>query len=264
MAKKSDAPKVTGSAASGGRDGRAAKTARSGQGSVRSNNQPSRRGPKRQRYNRALIFVWVIGAAVVVLAGVLILRPNVLATSAAGSGPARTGVGTTWGKDGAPVAIVEYSNFGCPHCQDFAQNEGKQLRQEYENSGKVEFEFKPFKLADQSADDAANAALSAADQERFWDYHDLLFQMQATSATAFSKGALKEYASQLHLDTAKFAACVDSSQHMAQVDADSQEGLARGVDGTPTFFINKGDAIVGVQPYDQFKAKVDAAIKAAG
>jgi protein-disulfide isomerase len=264
MAKKSDAPKGIRPAANAGRDGRAARTGRSAEGTVRGRNQSNKRVAKRPGNNRALIFVWAIGAAVLVLAGVLILRPGVLATSAAGGGPARTSVGTTWGKAGAPVTIVEYSNFGCPHCQDFAQHEGKQLRQDYESSGKVEFEFKPFKLADQSADDAANAALCAADQQRFWDYHDLLFQMQATSATAFSKGALKEYASQLHLDTAKFGACVDSSQHMAEVDADSQEGLARGVDGTPTFFINKGDAIVGVQPYDQFKAQVDAAIKAAG
>ncbi len=260
MAKKSGARPP----ASNGREGSSARTGRSGQGAVGVRSPANRRGGRRPGQNSALIFVWVIGAALIVLAGVLFLHPSSILGSAASSGPARTSVGMTWGKAGAPVTIVEYSNFGCPHCRDFAQTTGRQMRQDYESGGKVVFEFKPFELADQSANDAANAALCAADQQRFWDYHDLLFQMQATSATAFSKGALKEYAQQLHLDATTFDSCVDNNTHMAEVDAASKEGLGRGVNGTPTFFINKGDAIVGDVPYDELKAGVDAAIKAAG
>jgi protein-disulfide isomerase len=115
-----------------------------------------------------------------------------------------------------------------------------------------------FDVGDPSTLDAANAALCAADQQRFWDYHDRLFEVRSTT---FAKTALKKFGVELGLpDTAKFDQCVDNSSHMDQVNRESKEGLAKGVEGTPTFLIN-GTKIVGDVPYDDLKQAVETALK---
>lgn len=230
--------------------------AASARSASRANAQRGRRN--RGRSNNAIL-LWVIGGVIVLVAGILLLNQRQF--SGGGGGAAHVSAGSAWGPVDAPVKIVEYSNFGCSHCRNFALDAGQKLRQEYGAGGKVRFEFKQFKLGDPSTTDAANASLCAADQSRFWDYHDLLFQKQGISATAFSKGSLKAYAKQLNLDSTTFDTCVDKSQFMATVNQDSQDGVNLGVNGTPTFFIN-GEQSVGDQPYDQLKAKVDAAIAA--
>ena len=144
------------------------------------------------------LLLGVIAAVVVVAAGLILLatqaaRKPIEATN-------RVGEGTTWGPSNAAVTILDFSDFGCSHCRDFALNQGRQLRAEYESTGKVRFEFKNFVLDWQSTSDPANAAECAADQGRFWDYHDTLFSQQGASAQPFSRPALKQYAAQLGLD----------------------------------------------------------------
>ena len=209
--------------------------------------------------SRMMLWV-VIGAAVLIVAGLIALQGRSLSQTPVAQGV--VGEGTAWGPADAPVKIVNYSNFGCGHCRNFALNQGRQLRQEYEPTGQVRFEFKQFELGDASTSDAAAASECAADQGRFWDYHDILFTQQGTSANPFTRSALKQYGAQLNLDTASFNRCIDSGEHADEVHQDSQEGLAQGVEGTPTFFIN-GEMLVGDVPYETFKDTVDAALAAA-
>ncbi len=217
-----------------------------------------------RKSNNQFVLLWVIGGVLVVLIGVLLLNQQALTAGISNSASSQGSTGgPSWGPVGAPVTIVEYSNFGCIHCKNFAQQDEPQLRKEYEASGKVRFEFRQFDLGNPPAKDAANASLCAADQNRFWDYHDVLFRNQGLSATAFSKGSLKEYGKQLGLDTAKFNACVDGNQRMDQVDQNTAEGSKLGVNATPTMFIN-GTMQQGELPYDQLKAKIEAAIQTKG
>ncbi len=104
--------------------------------------------------------------------------------------------------------------------------------------------------------DAANASECAADQSRFWDYHDVLMQRQGTARDAFSKGALKQYGAELGLDTAKFNDCVDGDLHLEKVYQDVNEGRDKGVSSTPTFFVN-GQKVEGAVEYAQFKSIID-------
>ena len=173
--------------------------------------------------------------------------------------------GSSWGPADAPVKIVEYSDFGCTYCRAFALNQGKQLQQEYEKTGKVRFDSRSFIIEGPSTRDAANAALCAAEQGRFWDYQDVLYNRSGTGQpqVVFSKAALKNYGSQVGLDAAKFNTCVDKGQYLPEVQSQHNEGAARGVNATPTFFIN-GKKIEGAAPYAEFKATVDSALKAAG
>jgi protein-disulfide isomerase len=212
---------------------------------------------KAKRRSSSVLLLAVIAAVILVAAGVIVLaaRANQKPIEVTN----RVGEGTGWGPADAAVQIVQYSDYGCTYCKQFAQSTGEQLRATYESTGKVRFEAKNFIIEGQNSANAANAAECAADQGKFWDYHDVLFQVQGTSANPFTKALLKQYATQLGLDTVKFDRCVDADQHLEKVYQDSSEGQAKGVNATPTFFIN-GQKIEGAQPFTVFQTAVEAAV----
>ncbi len=210
--------------------------------------------PAARSRSRGLL-LGVIAVVVVLAAGLIWLA--VQATQAPIVPTNRVGEGATWGPADAAVQIVDYSDFGCSFCARFARSQGVQLRAEYEATGNVRFEFKHMIIGGQRTRDAAVASECAADQGRFWDYHDVLFARQGTSSDPFNRSALKDYAAQLGLDTVQFNRCLDSNQHLEKVTRDSSEARGLGVNATPTFFVN-GQRIEGAQPYEAFKATVDA------
>lgn len=130
------------------------------------------------------------------------------------------------------------------------------MQEEYEKTGKVRFEFKHFIINGDASAAIANANECAADQGRFWDYHDVVMSRSGTSADALSKPALKQFAVDLGLDTEVFNACVDGNLHLEKVYQDTNEGRSKGVSATPTFFIND-QKIEGAVPFEQFKAVID-------
>ena len=154
------------------------------------------------------------------------------------------------GPEAAPVTIVEYTDFQCPYCSRVQATIDKVFT-DYKD--KVNLIFKDFPLDfHKDAKGAHNAAACAADQGKFWEYHDLVFKNQQKIGAE----DLKKYATDLGLDMEKFNACADTRAHEKTVLANTQEGQALGVTGTPCFFIN-GRALKGAVPYEQFKALID-------
>lgn len=133
----------------------------------------------------------------------------------------------------ATVHIVEYSDFQCPAC-GAAYPVVEQIMEEYRD--RVNFEYKHFPLTSihRFAFSAAEASECANDQGKFWEYYTLLFENQ----DALSDDALKQYAADIGLDTELFENCLDSNAKAKYVTADFNEGIGKGVDSTPTFFIN--------------------------
>lgn len=206
------------------------------------------------------VVLWgIIGAVALILVVVIVLQVQAVNRPIVTSGVISEGTG--WGPVNAPVKIVEYSDFGCTYCRQFALNQGRQLRQEYEGAGKVRFEYRSFIIEGASTREAANAAYCAADQKRFWDYSDVLFNKSGTGQpqNVFSKSALKDYGAQIGLDMGQFNQCVDSGQFISEVQNQHAEGARLGVKATPSFFIN-GRKIEGAAAYAEFKAAVDAAL----
>ena len=161
----------------------------------------------------------------------------------AAEGPAR-------GPKEAPVTIVEFSDFECPYC-GAAHDTVEQVMTTY--PGKVRLVYRQFPLSfHPHAAKAAEASLCAADQGKFWEYHDVLFKNQKK----LEPTELKAHASEVGLDGQKFGQCLDSGDKKKAVDADQQAGLAAGVGGTPAFFIN-GIFLNGAQPIDEFKKVID-------
>ncbi|MEO7118889.1 MAG: DsbA family protein [Candidatus Limnocylindrales bacterium] len=163
------------------------------------------------------------------------------------------------GDPAAPVLIKEYGDFQCPSCGAFARGIEPQIRSAYIDTGRARLEWYDFAWIGPESRDAANAARCAGNQDRFWDYHDLLYQNQGGENTgAFSRDRLKGFGDVLGLEPTDFRACVDAGTYGAAVEADFAAVRRNGFNGTPTFVI--GDRrIVGAQPFDTFAGAIDAA-----
>jgi protein-disulfide isomerase len=153
------------------------------------------------------------------------------------------------GPANAPVTMVEFSDFQCPFCQR-SENSVKEVLKKYPNQ--VHFIYMDFPLSiHPNAMRASVAARCAADQGKFWQYHDALFADQSKLDIA----GLKATAARLKLNTATFDTCLDKGEHVAEIQRSEQEGTRAGVDGTPTFFIN-GVPLNGAQPTSALEAQI--------
>jgi len=154
------------------------------------------------------------------------------------------------------VTIVEWSDFQCPFCGRVEQTL-QQLRSEYQ--GKIRFAWKNQPLSfHPNAMPAAEAAMAAHEQGKFWEFHDALFKKQGQLGSEL----YDEVAGKLGLDLGKFHASIQGHKHAAQIQADMTAGAAVGAQGTPTFFIN-GKKLVGAQPIEAFRQIIDAELSGA-
>jgi len=168
--------------------------------------------------------------------------------------------GHSLGNPEAPVVVVEFSDFQCPFCGRFHKTTAQQMKSEYVETGKVRFVYRHFAFLGQESVDAGAASECADEQGKFWEYHDYLFSRQSgENQGAFSVEKLKSFAAVLNLDTAKFNSCLDSGKYVAKVEKDKADGVALGVNATPTNFVN-GRAVQGAVGYDQFKAALEQAL----
>lgn len=164
--------------------------------------------------------------------------------------------GPSKGPEGAPITIVEFSDFECPFCSR-AIGAVDEVTKTY--GDKVRVVFRQFPLDfHKNAQKSAEASLCANDQGKFWEMHDTLFANQK----ALGVEDLKKHAATLKLDTKKFNACLDSGEKAAIVKADMADGSKVGVTGTPAFFIN-GIMLSGAQPFSEFKSIIDDELKGA-
>ena len=161
------------------------------------------------------------------------------------------------GPSNAKVTVVLFSDFQCPFCSR-AVPVLKEIEDGYKGKVRIAFKQLPLPFHDK-AHLAAEAALAANEQGKFWPYHDKLFANQQ----ALDRPSLEKYAEELGLNMSKFKAALDSGKFKDKVDSDAKEGAAVGATGTPTFFIN-GTKVVGAQPFDAFKTVIDTELKGKG
>ena len=137
------------------------------------------------------------------------------------------------GAIGAPVTIVEFADFGCQYCLESSFTM-RSLALKYGDD--IHYIFRDFPLSDLHTDsqDASEAAACAHAQGKFWEYHDKLFQ----GSDEWTTEQLLVYAVEINLDTAVFSSCLTNHVYANEILEDYQDGIAAGVRGTPTFFIN--------------------------
>jgi protein-disulfide isomerase len=154
------------------------------------------------------------------------------------------------GVDSAPVTIVEFADFRCGYCRRFLEQTMAPLLETYGEN--VRFVYRDYPILGNDSVTAALAGECAQQQNKFWEFHDLVYANQDD----LSIDALSAHAAELEMDVEAFAACIDSEETAAMVQRDYEAGQQLGVSGTPTFFIN-GRMLVGAQPYQAFADYVD-------
>jgi protein-disulfide isomerase len=161
------------------------------------------------------------------------------------------------GDANAPVTLIEFSDFQCPYCGRFATGAARHIDDEYVNSGKVRFGYWHVAFLGEESQWAAEASECAADQDKFWEYHDKLFDSQnGENQGAFSKDNLKKFAADMKLDTAAFNACLDSGKYTKMVQDRTAMANQLGVNSTPAFIVN-GRPLLGAQPFEAFQQIIE-------
>jgi protein-disulfide isomerase len=171
--------------------------------------------------------------------------------------------GFTLGSDSAPVEIVEYSDFECPFCASFAAVQMPVIREQLIATGKVRWRYRDFPLGSHRWSRLASlAAQCAGEQGKFWEMHDQLFSRHEWAQTGKNPRSLfRGFAKAVGLDVDKYDACTDGQRYAGRIQASLQDGEARDVRGTPTFFVN-GKRFDVRPTSDAFKALVDSLTKA--
>lgn len=168
-------------------------------------------------------------------------------------------IGYSRGADDAPVTVYEFSDFGCPFCGMFARGTYPQLHEEFVAAGKVRWVYVPFVMGMfPNGAESARAAECAADQQEFWEMHDLLYEKQNEWKASRNPAQLYDgYARELGLDADRFAGCYREDEVGARTAINNRAADALRVRAIPSFFIN-GRLVEGALPEEQFRQILNA------
>lgn len=175
--------------------------------------------------------------------------------------------GTAMGDPDAPVLIEVYEDFQCPACRIYSNEVEPLVTENHVANGEVYYVFRQYPFLDDRApskesDQAANASMCAAEQGRFWDYHDILFaNWNGENQGSFSDKRLLAFAETLGLDTETFTACFEENRYQDQIQADLAAGNAAGVQGTPSVLVNGEIVRPGYVPtYEDIKRMIEVSL----
>lgn len=164
------------------------------------------------------------------------------------------------GRVAAPITIYEMADFQCPACRYFALNVLPSVEHDFIQTGKVRWYFINYPLVSihKNTIPAAEVAMCAARQGKFWPMHDLLYHHQDDWADLDAPlPYLMGLGDSLHLSKSKLSRCVQNRATRAAIDADAAGSTRAGAHATPTFYI-EGQLLEGAAPYPEFKRLLDS------
>jgi protein-disulfide isomerase len=152
--------------------------------------------------------------------------------------------GRTIGDQNAPVVIEVFEDFQCSACKFYSLNTETLIIENYVSTGQVRYIFRQYPFLDDSlqvkeSDKAANASMCASEQERFWDYHNILYtNLGGEYQGGFTDERLTAFAEALNMDLAAFTTCFEENRYQDQINQDLLRGEEIGLLGTPTVMVN--------------------------
>ena len=173
--------------------------------------------------------------------------------------------GYVLGSDSAPVEIVEYADYQCPWCAQFALVTFPDVEERLIKTGRLRWRYRDYPLDQihRHARTSAHAAACADEQGKFWPVHKLIYQGQSDWANGNAGKVFRGYAEAAQVDLAKYDECMKSARDAGRIEASYREGNSIGVGSTPTFLI--AGKLVGQAgaTYDRIRAVVDSLSAAA-
>ena len=234
-----------------------------------SKRQERRQRMQRQQQRQRLITIGliVLGAGLIVLAVVAPQLRGVgeIVTVTPASLPNADGL--TLGDASAPVTIDVFEDFQCPACKYFTESVQPLVIENLVATGKARYVFHNYPFIDnqsvsKESDQAANAAMCANEQDKFWDMQSILYaNWNGENIGNFNDRRLQALAEAIGLDMDAFNTCFDANKYEAEIQADFDLGEQMGVSGTPTVFVNgqRVGAPSSVASYQEISDAVNAA-----
>jgi len=229
---------------------------------------------QREEQRKRIISIGLIVIGALIVAGLIIYPllpkpPEEFTTITPGTYP-QTDM-NTMGDPNAPVKLEVWEDFQCPACKNFSESVEALLIPNYIATGKVYYVFHQYPFIDdrsptKESDQAANASMCAGEQGRFWDFKHIIFvNWNGENQGAYTDRRLLAFAESLELDMKKFETCFNSNAYKAQIDQDFADGVALGVDSTPSIFVNRVKVLSAQNPnyvpsYEDIAAAIEAAL----
>ena len=168
------------------------------------------------------------------------------------------------GSENAPVTIVEFGDYQCEACYHWFHNTRDTLIDNYIETGKAKLVFVDLPFLGRDSPKAAQASYCAEDQEKYWEYHTMLYTFQDGQPDSgwADRDRLNSFAFSLDMNIDEFNECMDSSKYKMRVKANYDEAVKNGAQATPTFIIISQDGITekftGAQPYSVFSTIIES------
>jgi protein-disulfide isomerase len=171
---------------------------------------------------------------------------------------ARADAARIQGSPSAPVWVVEISDFQCPFCKTWHDSVYRALRREFVVPGTVRLAYINYPLSTHAnAMPAAEAAMCAGAQNKFWEMHDGLFDTQHVWALLPNAAAVFDSVARTKgVDVAAMRRCIESGATRALILADAARAQESGVQGTPSFIIGGDVMLRGMQPLETFRRAI--------
>ena len=164
---------------------------------------------------------------------------------------------TILGNPDAKITIVEFGDYQCTFCYKFHDETMKKIDQAYIKTENVNFVYKDFPLNGPQSILASEASYCAQKQNKFWEYHDTLYNNWGGENTGWiTKNVLLGFANDIKLDLDSFSQCLENSEFKQKVLDNEQFAREIGIDATPSFLIfNDSELyrIIGAQPFEKFE-----------
>ena len=161
------------------------------------------------------------------------------------------------GNDDAPIILVEFGDYQCFFCNKFFHDTEASILKNYVETGKVKIIFKDFTIIGPDSIGAAQASHCANDQDKYWEYHDELYNNWGGENNGWASSEnLVKFAQNVGLDEDEFKQCLNTSKYKDLVESSSADARNLGITGTPAFFVigsdNQVTRVSGAQPYEVF------------
>ena len=240
----------------------------------------SKRQVRREQIRRKEKRGRLIGIGLITIGAIfvafLIIYPNIKPVAAVATAEAQTypqADKTSLGDPNAPVKIDAYEDFQCPACRKYTEETEPRIIENLVATGKVYYVFHNYPFLDGAgagsngeSDQAANAAMCAAEQNKFWEMSATIFaNWNGENQGAYNDRRLTAFAEETGLDMNAFNNCFKAKKYKAEIQADFDGGNAIGVEGTPSIFVNGTFITPGYVPsYDEVLKAVEAALAGVG
>tara|TARA_B110000014_G_scaffold248666_1_gene223233 strand:+ start:19 stop:669 length:651 start_codon:yes stop_codon:yes gene_type:complete len=164
---------------------------------------------------------------------------------------------TVAGNPNAEITIVEFGDYQCTFCYKFHNETMKKIDENYIKTENVNFVYKDFPLNGEQSILASEASYCAQKQNKFWEYHDTLYNNWGGENTGWiTKNVLLGFARDIKLNLDDFSQCLENSEFRQKVLQNEKFGREIGINATPSFLIFNDDElyrIVGAQPFEKFE-----------